>query len=243
MTDIFARTALLLGKETLQKFKKATVMVVGCGAVGGYAVEAVARCGIGHLILVDFDTVSPSNINRQLLALHSTVGCKKVTVAANRVRDIAPKIKVTALDRIVNAQTADDILSHKVDFVIDAIDSLNPKTGLIEKLLEKGIPFISSMGAALKTDPTKIKITNLDKTVECPLAFFIRKRLRRRGLSLKFPVVYSSECVADQSAIEMPEETTQTSGRVRHNMGSMATVTGIFGLMCAHYALMYIKDK
>ena len=243
MEDRLARTRLLLGDEAMEKLARSTVMVVGCGAVGGFAIEALARSGVGKLILVDFDVVKESNINRQIFALHSTLYQEKAVVARNRIWDISPDIKVEILPVLVNGDTIDEVLDRRIDFVIDAIDTLNPKTILIEQLMARGIPFISSMGAALKTDASKIAIVPMKKTIHCPLAFFVRKRLRKRGVDLTFPVVYSSEDVSQKLHLEMPETPENETGRVRHNMGSLPTITGIFGLLCANYAIEYLKDK
>jgi tRNA A37 threonylcarbamoyladenosine dehydratase len=242
MEDRLSRTRLLLGDVVMEKLARSTVMVVGCGAVGGFAVEALARSGIGKLILVDFDVVKESNINRQIFALQSTLYQEKAVVARNRIRDISPDIKVEILPVLVNADTIDEVLDRRVDFVIDAIDTLNPKTILIEQLMARGIPFISSMGAALKTDASKIAIVPMKKTIHCPLAFFVRKRLRKRGVDLTFPVVYSSEDVSQKLHLEMPDQPENETGRVRHNMGSLPTITGIFGLLCANYAIDYLRE-
>ena len=242
MEDRLARTRLLLGDVVMEKLARSTVMVVGCGAVGGFAIEALARSGIGKLILVDFDVVKESNINRQIFALQSTLYQEKAVVARNRIRDISPDIQVEILPVLVNADTIDEVLDRRVDFVIDAIDTLNPKTILIEQLMARGIPFISSMGAALKTDASKIAIVPMKKTIHCPLAFFVRKRLRKRGVDLTFPVVYSSEDVSQKLHLEMPDQPENETGRVRHNMGSLPTITGIFGLLCANYAIDYLRE-
>lgn len=242
MEDRLSRTRLLLGDKAMEKLARSTVMVVGCGAVGGFAIEALARSGVGKLILVDFDVVKESNINRQIFALHSTLYQEKAVVARNRIRDISPDIKVEILPVLVNADTIDEVLDRRVDFVIDAIDTLNPKTILIEQLMARGIPFISSMGAALKTDASKIAIVPMKKTIHCPLAFFVRKRLRKRGVDLTFPVVYSCEDVSQKLHLEMPNTPENETGRVRHNMGSLPTITGIFGLLCANYAIEYLRE-
>lgn len=240
MTNRFKRTALLLGKENMARLKQAHVAVVGCGAVGGYAVEALARAGIGQLTIIDFDDISESNINRQILALDSTVGQKKVRVAQRRIMDINPDCHVQALDMMVGADTVQQIVDLKPDFVIDAIDSLNSKVALIEALQKEGISFISSMGAALRTNPADIQIASCKKTINCPLAFFIRKRLRHRGVDLNFPVVYSKE-LTHVDCFAKADEPNQKGGRVRHQLGSLPTITGIFGLMCANYVIMQLS--
>ena len=238
----FSRTEMLIGTEALERLQGARVAVFGVGGVGGYVVEALARSGVGAFELIDNDVVAESNINRQIFALHSTLYQEKAVVARNRIRDISPDIKVEILPVLVNADTIDEVLDRRVDFVIDAIDTLNPKTILIEQLMARGIPFISSMGAALKTDATKIAIVPMKKTIHCPLAFFVRKRLRRRGVDLTFPVVYSCEDVSQKLHLEMPDAPENETGRVRHNMGSLPTITGIFGLLCANYAIEYLRE-
>lgn len=243
MQDRLSRMRLMVGETGIETLKNAHVMIVGCGAVGSYAIEALARAGVGHLTLVDFDMVSISNINRQLFALTSTVGQKKVLVAKNRVQDISSDIQVDCLDLMVNQESLPQLLAVQPDFVIDAIDSLNPKCSLIELLVQKNVPFVSSMGAALKTDMSQIKVVKMKKTLNCPLAFFVRKRLRKRGVAMDFPVVFSPELSQDSTRLQLPEEAQSENGRVRHEMGSLPTMTGIFGLMCAQVALDYLLKK
>lgn len=238
----FGRTKALLGEEKFARLQNAKVMIVGLGAVGGYALEALARAGVGHLLLVDFDQVEESNINRQILALTSTVGRKKSEVAAARVRDINPACEVTVRDMFVNADNLPELLAEPVDLVIDAIDSLNPKCGLIEALQQRGIPFISSMGAALKTDPSKIRLQTLDQTRNCPLARFVRKRLKRRGCRLdKIVCVSSDEAVSVPESALFMEDKPSDGGRRRHTMGSLPTVTAVFGLMIANEAILRLS--
>ena len=242
MENRLSRMRLMVGDKALKRLKKAHVLVAGCGAVGGFAIEALARAGIGHLTIVDNDVVSITNINRQLVALHSTLGQKKVEVMRARVMDIAPEIKVDIADKLINAESVDEILAYQPDFVVDAIDSLNPKVCLIEALVKAKIPFVSSMGAAMKTKPELVRVAKMKDSYQCPLAAFIRKRLRRRDVPLDFPVVYSPE-KPDKAHLKMPETPAQKSGRVRHEMGSLPTLTGIFGLTTAQVVLDYfIKD-
>ena len=238
----FMRTQALLGEENFKRLQNSSVMIVGLGAVGGYVLEALARSGIGHLILVDFDKVEESNINRQILALGSTVGQKKSELAAKRVKDINPDCKVEVRDMFVNAETLPELLEQKVDMVVDAIDSLNPKCGLIQALTERQIPFISSMGAALKTDVTSIKLQTLDKTKNCPLAKFIRKRLKHRGCDLKkIWCVSSDEVVSVPESALFMEDKPSDGGRQRHTMGSLPTVTAIFGLTIANAVILRLS--
>ena len=242
MEDRLSRMRLMVGEKALKNLKKAHVLVAGCGAVGGFAIEALARGGIGHLTIVDNDVVSITNINRQLVALHSTLGQKKVEVMQRRVLDIAPEIKVNVVDQLINADSVSDILACRPDFVVDAIDSLNPKVCLIEALVKAEIPFISSMGAAMKTRPELVRVAKMKDSYQCPLAEFIRNRLRRRNVPLDFPVVYSPE-KPDKAHLKMPDNTEQRSGRVRNEMGSLPTLTGIFGLTCAQVALEHFIKK
>ena len=232
----FMRTGLLLGEEGLRRLHEASVMVVGLGAVGGYALEGLARAGVGRLILVDFDTFDETNINRQILALTSTIGKKKTDVAAQRVKEINPDCIVETKDVFVNTATIEDLLREPVDFVVDAIDALNPKCCLMQTLQEKGIPFISSMGAALKSDPSFIRLGALSKTKNCGLAKFIRKRLKKRGVDInKITCVSSEEQVnLPETAIMESEDKTQESGRIRNTLGSLPTITAIFGLTIAN---------
>lgn len=218
--DRLHRITLLLGNDAISKLKKSTVMVVGCGAVGSFAVETLARSGVGHLILVDFDKVEESNINRQLFALGSTVGQFKVDIARQRVLDINPDIKVDVYNTFFDENTRIDI---KPDFVIDAIDTVASKIALYKWCVDNKIDFISSMGAARKTDITKIKIDKISKTTVCPLASKIRHIVRDMKIS-DFPVVYSTENATPQ----------ENGGR---EFGSIITVTGMFGLMLADFVI------
>lgn len=242
MEDRLSRMRLMVGEKALKRLEKAHVLVAGCGAVGGFAIEALARSGIGHLTIVDNDVVSITNINRQLVALHSTIGKKKVEVMRDRVLDIAPEIKIDVVDRLINAKSVGEILACQPDFVVDAIDSLNPKVCLIEALVKAEIPFVSSMGAAMKTRPELVQMAQMKDSYQCPLAAFIRKRLRRRDVALDFPVVYSPE-KPDKAHLKMPNEVVQKSGRIRHEMGSLPTLTGIFGLTVAQVVLDYFIEK
>lgn len=233
------RTELLLGTEGVKNLKNAHILVAGCGAVGGFALEALARAGIGKLTIVDFDTFDETNLNRQLFATINTLGKNKTTAVKERLLLINPHLKITEKNIKISSQTMDEIFNEEYNFVIDAIDSVNAKSLFIEEILKRKIPFISAMGAALKTDLSKIKVSSFHKTIECPLAAFVRKKLRQRGVSLKFPVVFSSECVSDKKALA-PEKDIETNRRA---MGSLVTVTGIFGLMCAHEAILFLTQK
>lgn len=218
--DRLHRTRLLFGDEAIKKLRNATVMVVGCGAVGSFAIEALARSGVGHIVVVDFDTVDTSNINRQLFALESTVGNPKVAVAANRIHDINPETDVTALNLFFDDNTEIDVLP---DYIIDAIDTVSSKVALYKWAHKHNVALISSMGAASKTDISQIKIAPISKTSVCPLAHRVRHAIRSENLP-DFPVVYSTQSPR------------LVVGHAK-NLGSIVTVTGVFGLMLANYVI------
>lgn len=221
--DRLYRTRLLFGDTGVNKLKNATVMIVGCGAVGSFAAEALARTGVGHLILVDFDVIEESNINRQIFALNSTIGKQKVNVAAQRIQDINPDIQVDVFNMFLDANNTPDC---NPDIIIDAIDTVESKIALYQWAYKKQIPIISSMGAALKTDISQIKISTISRTSVCPLASRIRHLIREINLP-DFPVVYSTEKPA------------KAQGHAK-NMGSNVTVTGTFGLILANWAIQKI---
>lgn len=238
------RTKLLLGEDGVRRLENACVMVIGLGAVGGYALEAVARAGVGKLILVDFDSFDETNINRQILALSSTVGRKKTEVAAERVREINPHCEIVVKDMFVDSCNLPELLALKPDYVIDAIDSLTPKCCLIEALCGRGIPFISSMGAALKTDTSCIKLAKLNQTKNCGLSRMLRQRLKRRGVDLKnVACVYS-----DEQTNLLEEAILLTEDGQRNILGSLPTITAVFGLSIANEVIkqlsgFYMKGK
>ena len=188
----YSRTALLIEKEGVEKLKRARVAVFGIGGVGGYVVEALARAGVGTLDLVDKDTLSESNINRQILALHSTVGKWKTEVAKERIRDINPDITVHTHNLFYLPETADEFDFSAYDYVVDAMDTVSAKLALIERAKRANIPVISSMGTGNKLDPTAFEVADISKTLICPLARVMRKELKRRGIE-HLKVVYSKE--------------------------------------------------
>lgn len=214
------RTRLLFGDIGTQRLQNATVMVVGCGAVGSFAIEALARSGVGHLIVVDFDVIEETNINRQLFALDSTLGQHKVNVAHQRIRDINPDITVEALNLFFDENTE---LTARPDFIIDAIDTVESKVALYKWAAAHNVQIVSSMGAASKTDIGMIKIAPLSRTTVCPLASRVRRMVRDMNLP-DIPVVFSTQHPAP------------VMGHAK-NLGSVITVTGTFGLMLANYVI------
>ena len=192
MPEQFSRTKLLFGEAAMQRLASSRVAVFGIGGVGGYAVEALARSGVGQLDLIDNDTVSVSNINRQIIALHSTVGRYKTDVAKERILDINPECKVNVFHTFFMPDTSEQFDFTQYDYVIDAIDTITGKLEIIEKAQSAGVPVISSMGAGNKVDPTAFEVADIYKTSVCPLAKVMRYQLKRRGIK-KLKVVYSKE--------------------------------------------------
>ena len=243
----FHRTELLLGASGLKKLADARVTVVGLGAVGSFAVEGLARAGVGHLRIVDFDEVRESNINRQLLALESTLGQSKADVAHRRIKDINPRCEVDIHPVFVDAATAPGLLAQPTDALLDAIDSLGPKTELLTAAVRAGIPWImSSMGAAWRTDPAFIRSGDIAETNRCPLARLIRKRLRRAGIARGIRCVYSTEPLPASALRRAPpddEEEVLQRGRRRTPLGSLACITGIFGLTMACDTLRHLAGE
>lgn len=222
------RTELLVGTEKLDRLRKAHVLVVGIGGVGAYAAEMIARSGVGHLTIADADVVSASNINRQLVALHSTIGRSKCNIMAERLHDINPEIELTVVNRFIKDSETDALLdSAKFDYVVDAIDTLSPKLALIHGALERGIPLVSSMGAGAKTDPTLMEIKDISKTHHCPLAHMLRKRLHKIGIKRGFWAVFSPEPVREGAMILCEEQNKKS------NVGTISYIPALFGIGCA----------
>lgn len=243
--DRFRRTRLLLGDAAVEKLAAARVTVVGLGAVGSYAVEGLARSGVGALRLVDFDTVHVTNINRQLYALESTLDQPKTEVARERVLEINPACRVEAVSAFVNRDTVAGVLDPVPDLLVDAIDSLGPKAALLAEAAQRDIPVVSSMGAALRRDPSRIRIGPLFATSGCPLARHLRKRLRRLAPSANIVCVYSDEPVPDVNAgaDDGEDSLLATASRPRRVLGSMSTLTGIFGLYLATEAIRRLSTS
>ena len=225
-TEALSRTQLLLGEDSIHKLSKARVIIFGVGGVGGYAFEALIRSGVENLTVVDPDTVSVSNLNRQILATASTIGSLKVEVAKARALDINPSASVIPLPIFYSAENADQIDLSEYDYIIDAIDTVSSKLLLIEKANAASVPIISSMGAGGKLDPTAFRVSDIYKTSVCPLARVMRTELKKRGIK-KLKVVYSEEMPT--KAVVSDENTPKT----RHAPGSIATVPSTVGLIIA----------
>ena len=229
-TPIFDRSELLIGEENCRKLANSRVLVLGIGGVGGYALENLARAGIGHLTIVDGDNVDITNCNRQLSALLTTVGQTKTDVWCERIKNINPDAKVIAKAQFLRTpEDIENILSSGFDFAIDAIDELEPKISFICALKRKKIPFISAMGAGGKLDPTQIKIADISKTNGCPLARIVRKRLRDLGITKGVKTVYSPEPPLKRFA--------------DRKIGSISFIPAIFGCFCAAEAVNSLIKK
>ena len=240
----FLRLERLIGRDNIEKLHNSRVTVCGAGAVGGFALESLARSGVGFIRVVDFDTVSITNLNRQVLALHSTIGKKKVEVAKERILDINPACTVEAIDGFADSSTYKSILDGSA-LLLDCIDSLTPKVGLIEYAVKNNYKVISSMGAALRRDLSLIKVADISETWGCPLARQVRSSLRKRGIDKGVRVVFSPEKVNfnyipvhQDKAIER----TLDRGRDRVILGSLPTVTAVFGEYMAQEALSILLN-
>ena len=228
MTNWLERTELLLGEEKLELLKNANVLVVGVGGVGAYAAEMIVRSGVGSMTIADADKVSATNINRQLVALHSTVGREKCDILASRLKDINPELQLTVVNRFIKDDETDALLdSDKFDYVVDAIDTLSPKLALIKGAMDRGIRIVSSMGAGAKTDPTLMEIKDIAKTHHCPLAHMLRKRLHKIGIKRGFWAVFSPEPVREGAMILCEEQNKKS------NVGTISYIPALFGIGCA----------
>ena len=228
MNEQFSRTQILLGEEAVNKLQKARVAVFGVGGVGGYTVEALARCGVGNLDLIDSDTVSISNINRQILATHSTVGMLKVEAAKARILDINPECVVKTHPIFYLPETAEQFDFTRYDYIVDCIDTVTGKLQLVERAVAAGTPIICSMGTGNKLDPAAFMVSDISKTSMCPLARIIRKELKKRGIN-HLKVVYSQE---EALTPDVDPEELARSGK-RQIPGSVAFVPGAAGLILA----------
>lgn len=231
------RTELLLGKEKLIKLQDSKILIVGLGGVGAYAAEMLCRAGIGELYIIDADKIHPSNRNRQLLALKSNEGESKTELMKKRLLDINPDLKITAERVFINEKIIANILSDRFDYIVDAIDSLNPKIFMIERALKENIPIISSMGAGGKTDPAKIQIADFKDTYNDKLARMLRKRMHKMGIFGGFKVVFSSE-QTDPNAVKFVDN----EKNKKTTVGTISYMPALFGCFMAAEILREIAD-
>jgi len=243
----FSRTEILVGPEGVEKLRQATVAVFGLGGVGGYAAEALCRAGVGRLVIVDFDDVCLTNINRQIIALNDTVGKSKALVMAERMRHINPDVDVVPYTDFYSAKNSDFLLAEKYDYVLDAIDHITSKLHLIQSCRERSLPIISSMGAASKVDPSLIRVADIADTHKCRLAKIIRKLLKKRGIEHGVKVVFSTEEFREPSLPESvckedcicpnKDEQAFSCRHRRITLGSISYIPAIFGLTMAGVAV------
>lgn len=232
------RTALMFSPDAIARLQSLRILVVGVGGVGAYAAEMLVRAGVGHLTIVDADTVSPSNINRQLIALHSTVGRPKVDVLADRLRDINPALDIrTIAEYLRDERTIEVLESDTFDYVVDAIDTLAPKVFLIAQAYERGIPVVSSMGSGGKIDPSQVRIDDISRSDYCKLARMVRKRLHRLGIRRGITVVYSPEVVPPERMV-----LTQGEQNKKSNVGTISYMPALFGIHIASHIIRSVTE-
>lgn len=222
------RTELLIGKDKINKLKKAHVLVVGLGGVGAYAAENICRAGVGEMTIVDGDFFNSSNKNRQLPALESTIGKPKAEVLGERLMDINPELKLTVIQEYIKEKRIQELLNIDYDYVVDAIDTLSPKVNLIHKALKNNLKIVSSLGAGARLDPTKVTIKDISKSFNCRLGFALRKRLRKLGIEKGFKVVFSEDKWDENAVIEDDQEENKKS-----TVGTISYMPPIYGCFCA----------
>lgn len=227
------RTALLLGEEKMTRLRAAHVLVVGLGGVGAYAAEMICRAGVGRMTIVDADTVQPTNLNRQLPALHSTLGQPKAEVLARRFRDINPDIQLTVVPAFLKDENIPQLLdAASYDFIVDAIDTLAPKCYLIAEALKRRLHIVSSMGAGAKSDITQIRFADVWDTYHCGLSKAVRKRLQKMGIRRKLPVVFSTEQADPKAVLLTDDEMNKKS-----TCGTVSYMPAVFGCYLAEYVI------
>lgn len=236
--DWLSRSELLVGREGLEKLASKHVLIVGLGGVGSYAAEAIARAGIGKITIIDGDDVERSNINRQMVALNSTIDKFKADIMAERIRDINPEVELIVIKNFMGPDEMDELLTiNTYDYVMDCIDSVMPKLTLISQAYRKNLPLISSMGAGGKVDPTKLQVADLGDSHTCKLAFYIRKRLKKFGIKKGFDVVFSTETVIKESLI-----LTDGSNFKRSAYGTISYLPAVFGMTCASVVIRNLLE-
>ncbi len=232
-----SRTEILIGPKGLEILSRSRVAVYGVGGVGGYALEAVVRAGVGSLFICDYDQVTSSNVNRQILALQSTMGSFKTEIAELRAKEIQPKIHIETCTIRLTPENIGDHVPGDLTFAIDAIDEVDAKVALIKTFYERGIPFITSMGSGSRLDPLGYKIDDISKTSYCPLARAVRKRLRESGITTGVMCVYSEE------NLHTVRETRLIDGRRKSVNGTISYMPGLAGLIASGYAIRYILEN
>ena len=233
MENCKQRTALLLGEEKMERLRNAHVLVVGLGGVGAYAAEMICRAGVGRMTIVDADTVQSTNLNRQLPALHSTLGMPKANILEARFKDINPELELKVLPVFLKDENIPELLdAARYDFIVDAIDTLSPKCYLIYHALQRRIKIVSSMGAGAKSDITQVRFADLWDTYHCGLSKAVRKRLQKMGVKRKVPVVFSTE-QADSNAVLLTDDEMNK----KSTCGTVSYMPAVFGCYLAEYVI------
>jgi tRNA A37 threonylcarbamoyladenosine dehydratase len=238
MEEWMQRTSLLLSEEKTLSLQAGRVLVVGVGGVGAYAAEMLVRAGVGRMTIIDSDSVAVSNINRQLVALHSTVGQDKVAVLAQRLNDINPHLDLSARKCYLDVEGVDALLQEGYDFVVDAIDTVAPKVALLAACMRQGIAVVSSMGAGARIDPSQIRYADIADTFHCGLARAVRTRLRKMGVKGKLPVVLSTEVPRAEAVQEVTGERNK-----RTTVGTVSYMPAIFGCYLAAYVIRRLTQQ
>ena len=238
MEEWLQRTSLLLGAEQVARLQSSRILVVGVGGVGAYAAEMLVRTGVSSMTIIDSDEVSPSNINRQLVALHSTVGKIKVEVLAQRLTDINPTLQLSARAQYLEVDGVKALLQEGYDFVVDAIDTVAPKVALLAACMRQGIAVVSSMGAGARLDPSQIQYADIANTSICGLARAVRSRLRKMGIRGKLPVVFSTEVPRAEAVQEVTGERNK-----RTTVGTVSYMPAIFGCYLASYVIRKLTQQ
>lgn len=240
--EYFSRSIMMYGRNGFELLQKSSVIVIGMGGVGSYAAEALCRAGLAKLRIIDCDVIKPTDVNRQVIALSTNTGVRKTEAAAARLARINPAVRLDVRHAFFHEDTADELLEGGSDFLIDAIDSMNPKAELIGQCVRRSLPVISALGAGGKTDPMKVRIDSLKNTEVCPLARTLRRYLRGRGITLDIPVVYSKEKPVgshpDGPPTVLETSGTYVRGRSRQSLPSLPTLPAIFGLIAANYVIL-----
>ncbi len=232
------RTELLLGNEALERMRQLNILIIGLGGVGSFAAEFLARAGVGHMTIVDGDTVDLSNTNRQLPAMHSTVGKLKTEVMAERMRDINPALELKVHSEFLTPKSVKELISKDFDYVFDCIDSIQPKQYLIVDCKQKGVRVVSSMGAGGRIDPSKVQVADIAETFNCPFAQQVRKGLKRKGVRRGVTVVFSSELV-DRATMMLSD-----GSRFKKSFyGTSSYIPALFGLHMASVVVQEVAEK
>lgn len=238
MSNWQERTEILVGKEGLLKLKNSHILIAGLGGVGSYTAEQLVRAGIGNLTIIDGDSVQPSNRNRQLIALKSTEGERKVKVVAYRLKDINPELNLIVHDEFIKDESIPELLAKEYDYVIDAIDTLSPKVFLIANAVKNNLSLISSMGAGGKMDPSQIRVSDVSKSYNCNLARMVRKRLTKFGIKKGFKVVFSPESVSKDKIIF-----TEGEQNKKTTVGTISYLPAMFGIYLASEVIRDILNR